>query len=222
MMVGKDKIVVFDLDGTLADTAPALLNAGNQVLKSIGRNPIKLQQYKGYIGGGTKKQVEKLLIATGGIPDRGLDFYFKLFQDRYNDDPVKGCSLYKGAMELIEFLKSQGIKLTICTQKFESSAKKVLLHLNVYQHFDGFAYGDSTGVLKPDPKVFYHSVRGLGNGRYFYVGDTAVDLLLAKAVGASFYFHKRGYASQTLEKDGIDFSFDSFAELTRHFEHNLA
>ena len=220
-MPEKEKIVVFDLDGTLADTAPALLNAGNELLKSIGRNPIKLAQYKGFIGGGTKKQVEKLLISTGGIPERGLDVYFKFFQDRYYEDPVKGCSLYKGALELVEFLKSQGIKLTICTQKFESSAKKVLYSLNIYQYFDGFAYGDSTGVLKPDPKVFYHSVKGLGNGSYFYVGDTAIDLLLAKAVGASFFFHKRGYAPQTVEKAGIDFSFDNYSELTSHFKQSL-
>ena len=121
----------------------------------------------------------------------------------------------------ISLLKSQGIKLTICTQKFESSAKKILLHLNVYQYFDGFAYGDSTEVLKPDPRVFYHSVKGLGDGRYFYVGDTATDLTLAKAVGASFFFHKKGYAPQTVEQAGIDFSFDSFGELTRYFEQNL-
>ena len=154
-MAGKDKIFVFDLDGTLADTAPALLNAGNQVLKNIGRKPIKLEQYKGFIGGGTKKQVENLLISTGGIPDRGLDSCFKLFQDRYYADPVKGCSLYEGVLELLDLLKKKGVKSTICTQKFESSAKKVLLHLNIYRYFDGFAYGDSTGVLKPDPKVFY-------------------------------------------------------------------
>ena len=218
----KDKIFVFDLDGTLADTAPALLNAGNQVLNSIGRSPIKLEQYKGFIGGGTKKQVEKLLISTGGIPEYGLDFYFKMFQDRYYADPVKDCSLYEGVLELLELLKKKGIKSTICTQKFEDSAKKVLLYLNIYQYFDGFAYGDSTGVLKPDPKVFYHSVRGLSNGSYFYVGDTAIDLLLAKAVGASFFFHKQGYAPQTVEKAGIDFSFDNFGELTRYFEKNLA
>ena len=217
----ENKIFVFDLDGTLADTAPALLNAGNHVLGSIGREPIQIEEYKGFIGGGTKKQVEKLLIATGGIPDRGLDFYFRVFQDRYYEDPVKGCSLYKGALELVEFLKSQGIKLTICTQKFESSAKKVLYSLNIYQYFDGFAYGDSTGVLKPDPKVFYHSVKGLGNGSYFYVGDTAIDLLLAKAVGASFFFHKRGYEPRTVEKAGIDFSFDNYSELTSHFKQSL-
>ena len=87
-MSKKEKIVTFDLDGTLADTAPALLNAGNELLKSIGRKPINLEQYKGFIGGGTKKQVEKLLNYTGGIPDRGLDFYFKFFQDRYYEDPV--------------------------------------------------------------------------------------------------------------------------------------
>ena len=97
-MAEKEKIVVFDLDGTLADTAPALLNAGNELLKSIGRNPIELEQYKGFIGGGTKKQVEKLLISTGGIPELGLDVYFKFFQDRYYEDPVKGCSLYKGCL----------------------------------------------------------------------------------------------------------------------------
>ena len=221
-MTGKDKIFVFDLDGTLADTAPALLNAGNQVLKSIGRNPIKLEQYKGFIGGGTKKQVEKLLISTGGIPKRGLDFYFKLFQDRYYADPVKDCCLYEGVLELLEFLKKKGCKATICTQKFEDSATKVLSHLNIYKYFDGFAYGDSTEVLKPDPKVFYHSVRGLSNGRYFYIGDTAVDLLLAKAVGARFFFHKKGYSPNTVEKAGIDFSFDSFGELTRYLEKKLA
>ena len=221
-MAEKVKIFVFDLDGTLANTAPALLNAGNQVLKSIGRKPIKLEQYKGFIGGGTKKQVEKLLIATGGIPEYGLDFYFKLFQDRYYADPVKDCSLYEGVLDLLELLKKKGIKSTICTQKFEGSAKKVLLHLNIYQYFDGFAYGDSTAVLKPDPKVFYHSVRGLSNGQYFYVGDTVVDLLLAKAVGASFFFHKKGYAPQTVDKTGVDFSFNSFGELICYIKKKLA
>ncbi len=221
-MVEKDSIFVFDLDGTLVDTAPALLNAGNQVLKAIGRDPIELEQYKGFIGGGTKKQVESLLISTGGIPDLGLDFYFNFFQDRYYEEPLRGCSLYTGVLELLKLLKKHGAKLTICTQKFESSAKKVLLHLNIYQYFDGFAYGDSTGALKPDPKVFYHSVKGLSNGRYFYVGDTVIDLRLAKAVGASFFFHKKGYSPQTVEKAGIDFSFDSFGELTHYFEKNLA
>ena len=217
----ENKIFVFDLDGTLADTAPALLNAGNHVLGSIGREPIQIEEYKGFIGGGTKKQVEKLLIATGGIPDRGLDFYFKVFQDRYYEDPIKDRYLYEGVVELLEVLKNHGIKLTLCTQKFENSAKKVLLQLNVYQYFDGFAYGDSTGVLKPDPKVFYHSVNGLGGGKYFYVGDTEVDLLLAKAVGANFFFHKKGYSPKTAERDGIEFCFDSFIELTDYCEKNL-
>ncbi len=132
--MAKNKIFVFDLDGTLVDTAPALLNAGNHLLASIGRKPIQIEKYKDFIGGGTKKQVEKLLISTGGIPDRGLEFYFKSFQDQYYQDPVKDCYLYEGVVELIEVLKTHGVKLTVCTQKFKSSAKKVLLQLNVYQY----------------------------------------------------------------------------------------
>ena len=116
--MAKNKIFVFDLDGTLVDTAPALLNAGNHVLRSIGRKPILIEKYKRFIGGGTKKQVEKLLISSGGIPDRGLDFYFKFFQDRYYEDPVKDCYLYEGVVELIEVLKNHGVKLTVCTNSF--------------------------------------------------------------------------------------------------------
>ena len=198
--MAENKIFVFDLDGTLVDTAPALLNAGNHILGSIGRKPIRIETYKGFIGGGTKKQVERLLISTGGIPDRGLDFYFKFFQDLYYEDPVKDCYLYEGVVELIEVLKNHGVKLTVCTQKFENSAKKVLSLLNVYQYFDGFAYGDSTGALKPDPKVFYHSVKGLGDGTYFYVGDTEVDLLLAKAVGANFFFSQERVLASNCRK----------------------
>ena len=112
-------------------------------------------------------------------------------------------------------------KLGELSFKFENSAKKVLSQLNVYQYFDGFAYGDSTEVLKPDPKVFYHSVNGLGGGKYFYVGDTEVDLLLAKAVGAKFFFHNKGYSPKTAERDGIEFCFDSFMELTDYYEKNL-
>ena len=219
--MAKNKIFVFDLDGTLVDTAPALLNAGNHILGTIGRKAIPIEEYKGFIGGGTKKQVERLLISTGGIPDRGLDFYFKVFQDCYYEDPIKECYLYEGVVELMDVLKSHGVKLTVCTQKFENSAKKILLQLNVHQYFDGFAFGDSTGVLKPDPKVFYYSVRGLGDGTYFYVGDTEVDLLLAKAVGAKFFFHLKGYSPQTATREGIEFCFNSFNELADYYEKNL-
>ena len=190
-MAEKDKIFVFDLDGTWP-TQPSVTEC-RKPSPEYWQTANKVKQYKGFIGGGTKKQVERLLISTGAIPECGLDFYFKLFQDRYYQDPVKDCILYEGVLELLELLKKAGIKSTICTQKFEASAKKVLLHLNIYQYFDGFAYGDSTGVLKPDPKVFYHSVKGLSNGKYFYVGDTTVDLLYQKPL-ASFFI--KGYAPQ--------------------------
>ena len=91
----ENKIFVFDLDGTLADTAPALLNAGNHVLGTIGREPIQIEEYKEFIGGGTKKQVEKLLIATGGIPDHGLDFILRFFKIDTTKIPLRNVICMK-------------------------------------------------------------------------------------------------------------------------------
>ena len=98
-------IFVFDLDGTLAHTAPSLLKAGNHLLNEIGRKPINVSKYSTFIGRGTKKQVELLLNYTGGIPEKGLDFYYEKFMDIYRRDPVSDSFLYPGVIDFLDFLK---------------------------------------------------------------------------------------------------------------------
>ena len=209
-------IFVFDLDGTLAHTAPSLLKAGNLVLKAIGRKTINVERYSTFIGKGTRKQVELLLDYTGGIPEKGLDFYYAKFMKIYENDPFSDSCLYPGVSAFLEFLKRKKVPMALCTQKNSETATKLIKELKVHKYFKGFAFGDSTEFLKPDIRVFHHAVRGLGKGEYFYIGDSAVDLSLATKVKANFMFHKNGYSEDLSLRKEVSFSFDTFSQLYEH------
>ncbi len=214
-------IFVFDLDGTLAHTAPSLLKAGNILLTDLGRKTINVEKYSTFIGKGTRKQVEFLLDYTGGIPEKGLEFYYKKFMETYKNDPVSDSSLYPGVREFLEFLKRKKTTMVVCTQKNSETATKLLKELKIYEYFKGFAFGDSTEFLKPDIRVFQYAVRNLGEANYFYVGDSAIDLRLAIRVKAKFLFHKNGYSENLSFTKGVSFSFDNYFQLLDHIDEFL-
>ena len=214
-------IFVFDLDGTLAHTAPSLLKAGNIVLTDLGRKTINVSRYSTFIGKGTRKQVEFLLDYTGGIPEKGLDFYYNKFMEIYKNDPISDSSLYPGVSQFLEFLKKKNTTMVVCTQKNSEPATRLIKELKIYEYFKGFAFGDSTEFLKPDIRVFQYAVRNLGEANYFYVGDSATDLSLATKVKAKFLFHKNGYSEDLSFKKGVSFSFDTYFQLLDHIDKFL-
>ncbi len=214
-------IFVFDLDGTLAHTAPSLVKAGNSVLNDIGRKPISVERYTTFIGKGTRKQVEFLLDYTGGIPEKGLDFYYNKFMEIYRNDPISDSFLYPGVLEFLEFLKKKNIPMAVCTQKNSETATRVIKELKIYKYFRGFAFGDSTEFLKPDIRVFHFAVNDLAPAKYFYVGDSAIDLSLAIKVKAKFLFHKNGYSEDLSLKKGVSYSFKTYRQLLEHVSKTL-
>ncbi len=207
------KKVIFDLDGTLVDSAPSLCFAGNKVLAKLDRSPVTVDEYKNFIGKGIAKQVEQLLIFTGGIPDGDLGPFLKLFRVFYDSDPLIATTVYPGVLVALKELKDMGFRLSLCTQKAEIPAKKVLDGLKLKKFFDGLAFGDSLDVLKPNPKMVEFSVRELGPGPSIYVGDSEIDSETASNAGIPFFLFSKGYRKTPVNDMNYEVSFENYMDL---------
>ena len=207
-----DPNIVFDLDGTLVDSAPSLCKAGNYLLSRLGRQRIDVETYKTFIGKGLLKQVEQLLVYSGGIPDDDLQRQFRLFRDYYNLNPLVATTTYDGVDECLRALKDIPAKLAICTQKLEKPARFVLAGLNLEHYFDGFAFGDSLPVMKPHPDMVNYSTKGFHKGPLIYIGDSETDSLTAKNAGADFLLFAGGYRNLPTNK------IDNYAVFYHHSE----
>jgi phosphoglycolate phosphatase len=205
--------IIFDLDGTLVDSAPSLCKAGNFLLSKLDRPKIDVETYKTFIGKGLLKQIEQLLVHTGGLPIGELDKHFKLFCDFYNSNALKSTSVYEGVHDALKSLKSMPSKLAICTQKMEKPARAVLGGFDLDQYFDGFSFGDSLSVMKPNPKMVTYSTRSFKKGPLIYVGDSEIDAVTAQNAGATFLLFSGGYRTSSIEEIDCYAVFDSHAEL---------
>ena len=190
--------IVFDLDGTLVDSAPSLCKAGNSLLRQLKRKKIDVKTYKTFIGKGLRKQVEQLLLHTGGIPNAGFEEQYALFREFYSSNPLISTTVYPGVYDALRCLKKISAKLAICTQKLEQPARKVLTGLNLEQYFDGFAFGDSLSVMKPNPDTVKFAINGFGEGPLIYIGDSETDSATAYQAGASFLLFSGGYRNSPL------------------------
>ncbi len=192
--------IIFDLDGTLVDSAPSLCKAGNLLLDKLGRPPIDVQTYKTFIGKGLFKQVEQLLLHTGGIPNNSLTEQFKAFQTFYDSDTLSSTTVYDGVYSCLEALVQLPSKLSICTQKTEKPARKILSHFDLEKYFEGFTFGDSLSVMKPDPAMVFHSIRDFGDGPSIYIGDSETDSITAQNANVIFLLFSGGYRNSRIDE----------------------
>ena len=132
----KNKIcIVFDLDGTLIHTAPALTRAGNTLLAELGLKGVTVENYSKFIGGGIPKQVEKLLEFSNYRLTKPLDKYVEIFKESYYRDPLIETSAYPKVAEALQELTSQYRDLAICTQKNELPARFILEKFDLLKEF---------------------------------------------------------------------------------------
>lgn len=187
--------LICDLDGTLADSAPSLCAAGNRVLAALGRAPVSVETYVGFVGRGQRVQVQRLLEATGGVPGGEVDPWLRRFRELY--DPLEASRAYPGAVEAVAALRAEGWRVAVCTQKPEGKAERLLAGLGfAVDHVvggDSVTEADGAEVLKPDPRVLEAAAGPLGDGAAVYVGDSETDALTAAAGAMPFLLHLGGY-----------------------------
>jgi phosphoglycolate phosphatase len=209
--------VVFDLDGTLIDSAPDLQTALNELLAGEGRRAVSLPEVVSFVGDGAVKLVERAFAATGAA--RAADELRPLtdrFLALYGNHLVERTRPYPGVMETLAWLQGQGVSLAVCTNKPERHTREVLKGLDLARFFPVVVAGDSfPGRRKPDPRPLQAALAALGLTirDAAMVGDSAIDVATCRAVGLPVILHASGYSAVNHHALGADRVIGSFAEL---------
>ncbi len=204
--------IVFDLDGTLVDSAPDLAVAANKVLAGEGLEPIDLPTITSFIGNGLPKLVERVM-RTRGIGARDFERLYDQMKEFYNAAPADESKPMPGVPALLEKLKADGHRLGVCTNKPEEPARLMLALLGLEAHFDTVVGGDALEEKKPHPAPLYLAFDRLGEGPRLYVGDSEIDAEVALAAAVPFAIYSQGYRKQAIEGLPHDHRFDHFREL---------
>jgi phosphoglycolate phosphatase len=188
------RIAVFDLDGTLLDSAPDIHAALNRVLGRAGLAPVALPEVTRMIGDGAKVLVERALAWHGRPFDAALHAAFVA------DDDISAARLtvpYAGIEAVLARLAAEGWRLAVCTNKPEGPARSLLASLGLGRHFDAIGGGDSFPVRKPDPAHLLGTIAAAG-GRpesAVMIGDHRNDVRAAGGAGIPCIFAGWGYGT---------------------------
>ncbi len=183
MVSSSPRIVVFDLDGTLVDTAPDLISALNHVLDREGLPPVPLAAARSMIGAGARKLIERGLEVEGRMVSIAeLDRLTKDFVAYYADHITDGSRPFEGLETALDTLEAQGHRFAVCTNKLEWLSKLLLDRLGLSQRFAAICGPDTFGVAKPDPAFLRETVSRAG-GKLpgaIMVGDAGPDVGVAR------------------------------------------
>ncbi|MBD3677866.1 MAG: HAD-IA family hydrolase [Rhodobacteraceae bacterium] len=210
--------IVFDLDGTLIDSAPDIQAIANVALKSVDAVPITLQETHSFIGEGISIFVAKMRAARG-IPDSEqaqlLDQVVALY-----DDAVTLTVPYPGVLDALDTLARRH-RLGICTNKLHRPCLAVLKHLGIGDYFGTVWGGDNRFGPKPNPAPLQAAFDELGDGPCIYIGDSEVDAETARRASVPFFLFTEGYRKKPVGDIHHDVSFSDFDSLPDLVETQL-
>ncbi len=210
-------IIIYDLDGTLADTAGDLMGALNFVLERDGLAPLPVENARSMLGAGGRALIERGYAASAReLSPQRLDILFGDFLAHYNAHISVHTRLYPGVLAALDAFDAAGWRQAICTNKMEASAKLLMERLGVAERFAFICGQDTFGVGKPDPKPLIGTVEASGGttARAIMVGDSATDIKTARAAGLPVICVDFGYTDVPVTELGPDRVISHFDELT--------
>jgi phosphoglycolate phosphatase len=206
--------ILFDLDGTLVDTAPDLMDAHNHVMKKYGHEERRMKDIKKLAGKGAWVMMERSFKEK--ITDEKIKKEMtKEFVNFYRQNIANGSKPIKGLIPFLDWAKSKNISLAVCTNKQENLAVDLLKKLDLSKYFEYVAGADTFDYNKPDARHLTSVVEIIGGdlSKTMMVGDSEVDEMAARNAKVPFVLVEDGYTEKTskqishdaLIKDFIDF-----------------
>ena len=201
------KLCIFDLDGTVLDTAPSIAHFGNLALEAHGIEPIDEKEYKYFAGDGAKILIKRMLTYRSCYSEELHASVFKTYNEMYNADVTCKTAIFDGLKEVLDRLKAHGYRFAIVSNKPDFAAKTVATALYGEGYFDRIIGQKEGSALKPNPGEVFAVMKELGADaeNCIYVGDTDTDMKTGKnanlyTVGVLWGFRGR----EELEKTGAD------------------
>ena len=208
--------IVYDLDGTLADTAEDLVATVNWLLGREGLQPLKVESAGSLVGAGARALIARGFQASGrSLEPRKLETLFGDFLAHYNAHIVDRTRLYPGVDKALHAFARLGWRQAVCTNKVEGSAKLLVAKLGVADHFAFVCGQDTFGIGKPDAKPLLQTIAASGGARdrAIMVGDSATDIKTARAANVPVIAVDFGYTDIPVAQLGSDRVISHFDEL---------
>jgi phosphoglycolate phosphatase len=208
--------LVFDLDGTLADTAQDLVATLNVVLAQEKLAPLSFERARDLIGAGARPLIERGFAASQTpLSDMRLQELYAFFLDHYHHNIAVHSVLFPGVVTVLDRLAAQGFRLAVCTNKMEAHALELLKVLGVIDRFAFISGKDTFDVFKPDARHLTQTIIKAGGDprRAVMIGDSKTDIDTAKNAGIPVVGVTFGYTNVHVRDLGADAVIEHFDEL---------
>jgi phosphoglycolate phosphatase len=208
--------IVFDLDGTLIDTAPDLIDTLNVVFAREGLPQVAYDTARNLIGGGARAMIARGIEAEGRvITPAKFEQLFSDFIVHYSAHIADRSQPFPGLADALDALATRGCRFAVCTNKLERLSVLLLEELKLADRFEAICGQDTFSIQKPDPEILRRTIATAGGSlqRAIMIGDSATDIRTARAAGVPVIAVDFGYSERPVSEFGPDQVISHFAQL---------
>jgi phosphoglycolate phosphatase len=208
--------IVFDLDGTLVDTAPDLIDTLNVVFAREGLPAVPYETARNAIGGGAKAMIARGVEAEGRVVSPAkLEHMFADFIAHYSEHLADRSRPFPGLTDALDALAARGCQFAVCTNKLERLSVLLLDQLELTNRFAAICGQDTFGIQKPDPEILRSTVAAAGGTlqHAVMIGDSITDIRTARAAGVPVIAVDFGYSERPVAEFGPDQTISHFRDL---------
>ena len=201
MNLKKFELIIFDLDGTLVDSAKDIMIANNKTLEKFGYKPISFKDVKHIIGQGIRVNIiRSLKMQNVKINKKKENEMYNFFFSFYKKNLYVESKIYRGLNSFLKNLKKQGYKLAVCSNKLEALTKIVLKKTKLLKYFDFVAGGDTFAHRKPHPSVLNNIIKNfkINKNNVLFIGDSEHDYHSALNSNIKFCLKTKGFTNKPI------------------------